>query len=200
MGNGIVANSNNKENTGTVVWNTGTKTNVDIHLYGGTYTVTPENTKGSAIAIQSNGGEIHLYEAVRVIGSATAPAISISTSNLRTSELYLNGASVDGTLKISDLAVEKGFSTTIVAKDAALKTVKLGKDVSFTVEGDTTIEKLEVTPGAKFAVGNLGIGAQICLQGEGVVSEASANVALYFQYFKPYSGELRIEDNALVAG
>ena len=198
MGNGIVANSKNAESSGAVVWNTGTKTNVNIHLYGGTYTVTPENTKGSAIAIQNNGGEIYIHEDVKVIGSATAPAISIGTSNLRTSELYVTGASVEGAVKISNLATAKGYSTTLVITDAVLDSVVLGKDVSFTVEGDTTIEKLTVTEGAKFTVGDLGIAAEICVQGSGTISEANDYVPLYFDYFKPCSGDLKIENNALV--
>jgi len=198
MGNGIVANGKNTANSGAVIWNTGTTKNVNIHLYGGTYTVTEANTKGSAIAIQNNGGEIHIHEGVKIIGSATAPAIVVGTSNLRTSELYITGATVEGGIKISDCATAKGFSTTIVIDDSQVDTVELGKDVSFTVAGDTVIEKLTVAEGAKFTVGELGSAALITVAGDGVVSEANANMAAYQGCFKPYSGTLTIQNNALV--
>lgn len=198
MGNGIVANGKNTANSGAVIWNTGTKANVDIHLYGGTYTVTPGNTKGSAISIQDNGGELHIHEGVKVIGSATAPAIYVGTSNLRTSELYITGATVEGEIKIKDLAKDKGFSTTIDIEDSRVDAVALGKDVSFIIAGDTVINELTVAEGAKFTVGDLGIGAQISVRGSDVISEVGANVPLYFDYFEPLSGELKIVDNALV--
>jgi hypothetical protein len=198
MGNGIVANGKNTANSGAVIWNTGTKANVDIHLYGGTYTVTPGNTKGSAISIQDNGGELHIHEGVKVIGSATAPAIYVGTSNLRTSELYITGATIEGAIKINHLARDKGYSTTIDIEDSRVDAVALGKDVSFTITGDTVINELTVAEGAKFTVGDLGIGAQISVRGSDVISEAGANVPLYFDYFEPLSGELKIVDNALV--
>jgi hypothetical protein len=200
MGNGIVSNGRNSDCSGAVIWNTGTKTNVDIHLYGGTYTVTPGNTKGSAISIQNNGGEIHIHKGVKVIGSATAPAIYVGISNIRTSQLYIDGATIEGTILIKDLAVEKGYSTTVVIEDSKVGTVKLGKNVSFTVAGDTVIEKLQVTSGAKLTVGKLQDGAMITVAGDGVISEINANMADYLGYFKPASGKLWIEDNALVAG
>ena len=198
MGNGIVANGKNVAKSGAVIWNTATKTNVNIHLYGGTYTVTADNTKGSAIAIQNNGGEIHIYEGVKVIGSATAPAITVGTSNMRTSELYITGATVEGSIQISDCATAKGFSTTIELTDSAIDAVVLGKDVSFTLAGDTVIDKLTVAEGAKFTVGALGDNAMITVAGDGVVSEANANMNAYLHCFKPFSGKLSIEADALV--
>lgn len=200
MGNGIVSNGRNSDCSGAVIWNTGTKTNVDIHLYGGTYTVTPDNTKGSAISIQNNGGEIHIHKGVKVIGSATAPAIYVGISNIRTSQLYIDGATVEGTIMIKDLAVAKGYSTTVVIEDSKVSGVELGKNISFTVAGDTVIEKLQVTTGAKLTVGKLEADAMITVAGDGVISEINANMADYLGYFKPVSGKLWIEDNALVAG
>jgi len=76
--------------------------------------------------------------------------------------------------------------------------VELGKDVSFTLAGDTVIDKLTVAEGAKFTVGYLGENAMITLAGDGIVSEAKDNMELYYDCFKPYSGKLAIENNALV--
>jgi hypothetical protein len=137
---------------------------------------------------------------VKVIGSATAPAIYVGISNIRTSQLYIDGATIEGTIMIKDLAVEKGYSTTVVIEDSKVGTVKLGKNVSFTVAGDTVIEKLQVTSGAKLTVGKLEADAMITVAGDGVISEINANMADYLGYFKPVSGKLWIEDNALVAG
>lgn len=199
MGNGVVTTGKNTANMGGIAWNTSTKTNVSIHLYGGTYTVTADNTKGSAIAIQDNGGELHIHEGVKVIGSQTAPAIYVGTSNLRTSELYITGATVEGEILIKDLATDKGNSTTIVIDDSKLGSVKLGKNVTFAISGDTLIEKLIVTDGAKFTVGDLGSNALITVEGSGIVSEANANMNMYLDCFVPCSGKLWIEENALVA-
>jgi len=100
MGNGIVTTGKNTSTLGGVAWNTSTKSGVSIHLYGGTYTVTADNTKGSPISIQDNGGELHIHPGVKVIGSGTAPAIYVGTSSLRTSELYMTGVTVEGTIRI----------------------------------------------------------------------------------------------------
>ena len=197
MGNGIVSNGKNSASSGAVVWNTGTKTGVEIHLYGGTYTVTPENTLGSAISIQNNGGEIHIHRGVKVIGSATVPAILIGSSHLRTSELYIDGATIEGSLKIKDLAKDNGFSTTVAINDSTVSSVELGKDVSFTVSGDTVIGKLQVNSGAKFTVGQLTGNSMITVAGAGVISTVNDNMADYVRYFKPFSGELTVKDNAL---
>ena len=62
-----------------------------------------------------------------------------------------------------------------------------------------TMNEDEALEGAKFVVGRLGLAAQICVQGSGVISEANENVPIYFNYFKPYTGQLRIEGNALFA-
>ena len=144
MEKSIVTTGKNTSNMGGVAWNTSTKSGVSIHLYGGTYTVTADNTKGSPIAIQDNGGELHIHNGVKVIGSATAPAIYVGSSNLRTSELYITGATIEGTIQIKDLATDKGFSTTIVIENSQIDAVKVGKNVSFTVDSDTVIEKLEI--------------------------------------------------------
>ena len=103
-----------------------------------------------------------------------------------------------GEIKINDLAKDKGFSTTIAIEDSRVDAVALGKDVSFIIAGDTVINELTVAEGAKFTIGEIGIGAEICVQGSGVISEAGANAPLYWAYFKPLSGELKIVDNALV--
>ena len=197
MGNGTVANGLNSSASGAVIWNTGTKTNVEIHLYGGIYTVTPENTKGSAIAIQNNGGEIHIHEGVKVIGSTTAPAIYVGTSNMRTSELYINGATVQGEIQIKNCATDKGYSTTIVIEDSSVDAVALGKDVSFTLAGDVVIGKLTVANGAKFTVGQLEGNAMITVAGDGIVSNVNDDMVEYISCFKPFSGKLTIQDNAL---
>jgi len=198
MGNGTVYNGKNSALSGGIIWNTGYTGNVSAHLYGGTYTVTPENTKGSAISIQNNGGVVYIHEGAKVIGSATAPAIYVGTSNLRTSELYITGAAVEGSIQIKNRATAKGKATTILLEDAKVSAVELGTDVSFTVAGDTVIDKLTVTTGAKLTVGDLTEHAMITLAGDGVVSEANANMAAYLGCFKPCSGELAIENDALV--
>lgn len=200
MGNGIVATGKNTSGMGGIAWNTNTQTNISIHLYGGTYTVTADNTKGSAIAIQDNGGQLHIHEGVKVIGSKTASAIYVGTSNLRTSELYVTGATIEGSILIKNRAVDKGFSTTVVIDDSEISKVELGKDVSCIIAGNTGIDKLTVAEGAKFVVGQLGLIPRICVQGNGVVSEPNANMAAYLNCFTASSGELWIEDNALVIG
>lgn len=200
MGNGIVANGRNDARQGAITWNTGTKTNVDIQLYGGTYTVTPENTNGHAISINNNGGDITIHPGVTVIGSSTAPAIYVGISNIRTSVLNINGATVYGSVKIENCKDKATYATTVVVEDSKLNVVELGKDVSFTVKGNTTIEKLIVTEGAKFTVGVLGANAKINVQGNGIITEASANVNTYKnQLVSTYGCELKVENNALVA-
>lgn len=183
---------------GGVAWNTNTKSGVSIHLYGGTYTVTADNTKGSPIAIQNNGGELHIHEGVKVIGSATAPAIYVGTSSLRTSELYMSGVAVEGKILINDCATDKGFSTTVELDNCTADAVELGKDVSFLLAGDTVIDKLTVATGAKFTVGELTSAAMIIVAGNGVVSEVNTNMSGYLKYFKAYSGEVSVENHVLV--
>ena len=199
MGNGTVYNGKNSGLSGGIIWNTGYTGNVKIHLYGGVYTVTPENTRGSAISIQNNGGVVYIHEGAKVVGSATAPAIYVGTSNLRTSELYMTGVTVEGRIQIKDCAVAKGHSTTIEIDSCAVNAVELGKDVTCTLAGDTVIGKLTVTDGAKFTVGELGTSAMVIVAGDGVVSEANDNMADYLKCFSPFSGKLTIQNNALVA-
>ena len=198
MGNGIVSNGKNTNYSGGVIWNTGTKTGVDIHLYGGTYTVTPENTKGSAIAIQANGGELHIHRGVKVIGSATAPAIYVGISNLRTSQLYITDATVEGKIQIENCKDKATYATTVVLDNTKVTEVGLGKDVSFTVKGDTEIGKLTVTKDAKLTVGELGEAAAICVSGSGVISEAKTNMADFLDRFTALTGTLKVENGALV--
>ncbi len=199
MGNGIVANANNTAKTGAIVWNTGTKTNVDIQLYGGIYTVTKDNVNGSAILINTNGGDITIHPGATVIGSKTAPAIYVGTSSIRTSVLTINGATVDGILKVYPLNVSAGYSTTITLDDATVAQVDLGKDVSFIVKGDTKIHQLNIDEGAKITVGDLTSNAKINVKGNGVISEANAKMSTYFGMFTSYGCQLSVENNALVA-
>ena len=80
---------------------------------------------------------------------------------MRTSVLTIKGATVYGSVQINAPKTPATYATTIVVEDAKLNVVELGKDVSFTVKGNTTIEKLIVTEGAKFTVGELGAKAKI---------------------------------------
>ena len=206
MGNGIVASGYDAANCGGLTWNTNSNDNY-INLYGGTYTVTPANTKGSPIAIQENGGVYNIYKDVKVIGSATAPAIYVGKAQLAKAMLNIEGATIEGNIVIAEAKKAEGSKylsetagiSVVTLKDTKVNGVTLNKNVTFTVAGATVIEKLEIAAGAKITLGELTSGASIAVAANGTFSEASANAAQYVKYFKGCEGYKTpvVKENAL---
>lgn len=202
LGNGIVSGGRNESGVGTVHYNSGTTSGIYINLYGGTYTVSEGNAKGSAIAIYYNGSEINLYEGVKAIGSDTAPAVFIANSERRTSVMHIKGATIEKGLKIANLYLAGKQSTTVVVEDSTIDFVTLGKDVSFTVVGNTVINKLNLVQDAKFTVGELGENAKINVLGNGVITEINSKLSDYVEkgyILSTHGVKLSVVDNALVA-
>ncbi len=203
LGNGIVSGGRNESGVGTIHYNSGTKTGIYINLYGGTYTVSEGNTKGSAISIYNNGSEINLYEGVKAIGSDTAPAVYIATSNTRSSVMNIKGATIEGGFRINEPSKANEYSfTTVVVEDSTIDFVDLGKDVSFTVSGNTVIGKLNLVEEAKFTVGELGETAKIDVLGNGVITELNSKLAEYVEkgyILSTHGCKLSVVEDALVA-
>ena len=210
MGNGVVAGGINKAKEGAVQYNTATAGAV-INLYGGTYTTTTANTKGSVIVLAENGGEINLFEGVKVISRNGAAAIYVNKAGLVPAIMNIDGAVIEGDIVTetpvkntadwaANLVTANAGKTNITLKDTSVNMVTLAKGVTFTVAGNTTIEKLIVKDNAKLTVGELGSAASINVSGNGVISETNSKLSTYFGSFKStYGCELSVKDNALVA-
>ena len=203
MGNGIVTGGiNGNGNAATVGINTG-GSGGKINLYGGTYTKLETCDTSAVIFINANGGKIDIYKDVKVIGLGSKPAITVVGSARVPAILNVDGAVIEGELRITpdakvDGRVTKDFQVNL--KNANVTSVVLNHLGNMTVAGDTVITKLTVETGAKFNVGALGENASIDVSGEGVLTTAGTHVTNGFSKFtSSYGYVLSVVDGALVA-
>lgn len=203
MGNGIVTGgTNGNGNAATVGINTG-GSGGKINLYGGTYTKLETCDTSAVIFINANGGKIDIYKDVKVIGLGSKPAITVVGSALVPAILNVDGAVIEGELRITPDAkvanrVNKDFQVNL--KNASVTSVVLNSLGKLTVAGDTVITKLTVETDAKFNVGALGENASIDVSGEGVLTTAGTHVTNGFSKFtSSYGYVLSVVDGALVA-
>jgi len=209
VGNGNVSSGYNKANEGaTIAINTSGKGGA-VNIYGGTYTKAASAVDSSVIAIHSNGGKIYLAKDVKVVAVDAQPAVLFGKAALRSSELIVEGATIEGLIKtVSPAANTESKSVTDTAgiskielTDAKVDSVSLAKGVSFTVAGDTVIKKLDVAAEALITLGELTENASITVKANGVFSEPSDSASKYARnnYFVPVEGykSITVVNNAL---
>lgn len=203
MGNGIVTGGvNGNGNAATLGINTG-GSGGKINLYGGTYTKLETCDTSSVMFINANGGKIDIYKDVKIIGLGNKPAVSVVGSALVPAILNVDGAVIEGELRITPDAkvanrVSKDFQVNL--KNTSVTSVVLNSLGKLTVAGDTVITKLTVETNAKFNVGALSENASIDISGEGVLTTAGTHVTNSFDKFtSSYGYTLSIVDGALVA-
>lgn len=201
MGSGTATGGYNLyDNHGaTVGINTGGSSGT-INLYSGTYTKGEGCEKSSVVYINSNGGKINIYKDVRIVGTSDAPAVVLMGAQMVNAVMNIDGAVIEGDINAAPDTGRIKQTVQLTVKHVTANTVMLNKNVKLTVAGNTVIRKLDVAADAKFTVAALGDKARIDIAGEGVISEASMHVPLFFDKFtSSYGYTLSVVENALVA-
>ena len=201
MGNGTVTGGFNQyANHGAAVGiNTGGAYGT-INLYSGTYTKQAECTASSVVYINANGGKINIYKDVTIIGTSGAPAVNIIGAQLVNTIMNIDGAKIEGELQLKVATSRAVNAIQVTLNNTTVDTVTLNENAKLTIAGNTVIHKLDVLSGGKFIVEPLGSKAKIDISGEGVITEASANVSRCFNRFtSSYGYQLSVVDGALVA-